>query len=184
MLNKLFLKLVGAIAFIIAIGAICLCVIFSYQLIKPAGSTNVNYEEINIPTGDTSTTKSKPIKRPKVDASDRVVKYMSGNNANVMSGWLDSIPSHEERVDFVSNMDEVIKEAEKNNVDVFKVINNYKKIKFDRINQYHSQKYERMATKATSGLMILLGAITLLFSGSVIVLLRIEQNTSQGTSCS
>jgi hypothetical protein len=88
---------------------------------SPAGTTPINGASYSIPAS--------------------VSKYMSGNNDEILRGWLNSIDNDDDKQDFLDNLSEVITQAEANNAEVVNVINAYKELKMKKVSQGMFDKY-------------------------------------------
>ena len=106
-----------------------------------------------------------------------VDERLSGENSEVLAGWLDGIAEPGDRQDFVDNLAEIINEADRRGIDGTAAINNYRTVKLARLNRGLLGDYvDALRTgalfSATLAIALLVGLMSL-----VLVLLAIERNT-------
>jgi hypothetical protein len=104
-------------------------------------------------------------------------EYLAGDNKEILDGWLDGLSDPEQQQDFVDNLAEVIEGAEQKDLDVIKVINNYKTIKLSKLKQSDFERYAKVARRgallgAMLGIVLFISLMSL-----VLVMLAIERNT-------
>jgi hypothetical protein len=94
------------------------------------------------------------------------------SNKSILEEWLRGVDT-DQRQDFLDNLEDVIRYAEQNNLDVMQAVNKYKELKV--------QKYREAESKAISRYGIVGGmvaAVMLIVALSlVLVVLAIERNT-------
>jgi hypothetical protein len=107
----------------------------------------------------------------------RVSRYLGDrSNKSVLEGWLRSLEPNQ-RQEFVDNLEDVIKYAEQNNLDVVQAVNTYKELKMQR---YRAAETKGLDTKisrygAVGGMVS--AAMLIVALSLVLVVLAIERNT-------
>ncbi len=161
---------------VIGLIAIALLVV---NLLGSGESTYVALEDINTKESTKNNTVEEASAKPKkqLKTPDNVKTYLSGDNEKILQGWLDGINGHENKQDFLTNMSEVISDAESKKVEVINVINNYKTLKISKLNKGEMAEYKELGQKAALysvvfGLVIFIALMSL-----ILVMLAIERNT-------
>ena len=107
----------------------------------------------------------------------RAGRYLGDEqNKSVLEGWLRDVEA-DQRQEFMDNLEEVIRYAEQNNLDVVRAVNTYKTLKFQR---YHAAESKtRDAKLSRYGILGGIVAALMLIVGLslVLVVLAIERNT-------
>ena len=105
-------------------------------------------------------------------------KYLGGKNTQTFVEWIEPL-DNEQITDFISNLEDVIRIAEKKDRDhIFDYINEYKKIKFKKSLNKEHKKYSIKVMKAVIGFSILamVGIVGLLIV--ILALLSQARNTT------
>lgn len=113
---------------------------------------------------------------PEVTIPSNVDKYMGRDDRKVFLGWIEDLDEAQKK-DFISNLSEVIAEAEKQSDDVVDVINKYSKLKLPKLRGNVLDKYATRAAKAGAIGFTLAMAMLAAIMSLVLVLLAIERNT-------
>jgi len=142
-------------------------------------STHIALEDINTKesTENNTVEEASAESEKKLKFPANVKKYLSGDNEQILEDWISAIQGHDKKQDFITNMSEVITDAENNNLEVVNVINNYKTLKFSKLTKSEIEQYKDMGQEvalysAIFGLLIFIALMSL-----ILVLLAIERNT-------
>jgi hypothetical protein len=107
--------------------------------------------------------------------------YLSDqSNKSVLEGWLRGLDA-DQRQDFLDNLEDVIKYAEQNNLDVIQAVNTYRELKLQKYRAAESKAADaRISRYGTIGGIV--AAVMLIVALSlVLVVLAIERNTRPQT---
>lgn len=129
--------------------------------------------ELSIVPADSIQKNIPDIKVPKV-----VEKYLGGKNTQTFVEWIEPLDNEQIR-DFITNLEDVIRIAEKKDRDhIFDYINEYKKIKFRTSLNKEYKKYSIKVMKAVIGFSILamVGIVALIIV--ILALLSQAKNTT------
>lgn len=116
-----------------------------------------------------------------VTIPSRVRVYLSDqSNKSVLEGWLRGLDA-DQRQDFLDNLEDVIKYAEQNNLDVIQAVNTYRELKLQKYRAAESKAADaRISRYGTIGGIV--AAVMLIVALSlVLVVLAIERNTRPQT---
>lgn len=160
--------------------ALTTIVLLATNLSKTTDNDHVSFADINTKStaqnGSVSDASSS-MESQSLIIHDKIKEYFSGDNEKIFNDWVDSLETNEQKQDFIDNLSEVISEAESKKVDVVNTINNYKTLKFARINKNQFEKYKELGERAAIFAVILFSAIFLTLMSLVLVMLAIERNT-------
>jgi len=112
-----------------------------------------------------------------VSIPPRVRKYLGEkDNKSVLEGWLRGLDA-DQRQDFLDNLEDVIRYAEQNNLDVIQAVNAYKELKLQKYRTAESKALDAKVSRyGIAGGMV--AAVMLIVALSlVLVMLAIERNT-------
>jgi len=149
------------------------------NLLGSGESTHVALEDINTKESTKNNTVEEASAKPKkqLEIPDNVKTYLSGDNEKILQVWLDGIKGHDNKQDFLTNMSDVIADAESKEVEVFKVINNYRTLKISKLNKGEMAEYKELAQKAALYSVIFGLIIFVALMSMILVMLAIERNT-------
>lgn len=118
-------------------------------------------------------------KKYKIPQKVRQYFAFTSTNSEVLSDWLSTINSREDKQDFLYNMGDIIIQAEQKHVDVFSYINSYAKLKLIKINEDSSMfnKYESMAQQGAIVGFIFFATMLFLIVIVILLIFDIEKNT-------
>ncbi|MGA2143144.1 MAG: hypothetical protein ABSG94_12095 [Brevinematales bacterium] len=157
-------------------------VIFFFTLdSREAQKSYISYETVKASLSSQSQT-AVPAVEPKLNYSVAITKYLSGDNKQILDGWLAELKTPKEQQYFLNNLSDVINKAEQNKENSTNIVN--------LINQYHTLKasaasadtlginqYLNPALKAAAGLSIFIIFMAFAMVVLVLLILAIERNT-------
>jgi hypothetical protein len=177
--TRLLAVVVGALC-LIAIGAGVFSIITSLRSVD----THVSYNDLKTPAvAPTGTADNTNAIIPDVILPINVQTHLSGDNRKVLRGWLEGLDADQKR-EFLTNLSEVIENAEHSSANVVAVINSYKTMKLEKLK---SSTMDRYATQVRRGAMIGfvgLMMLVLVMTSLCLVLLSVERNTRAVASAS
>ena len=169
-------RILAILGSLIAIASIVLIVQKSMDF---NDGSHISFNEINAESsaqnGSVAAASAAPI-TPLI-TPDNVKKYLSGDNEVILKNWLNDLPTAEAKQDFINNLSEVITAAEVKNAVVINVINNYKTLKFSKVQKNGIEQYAEVGKKAAIYCAIAVLVIFVTLMSLVLVMLAIERNT-------
>lgn len=124
---------------------------------------------------------------PQVEIPQKIRNVFKDQNREVLISWLKDLSPEKQR-DFISNLNNIITEAENDeDVLVTDAINNYKNLKFNKFSQEANNpysEYEEIAKKIGMVLFVIISIFLIGLFALVLVLLAIERNTRQNNKVS
>jgi len=106
-----------------------------------------------------------------------VRKYIpeGGEDNTLLISWLSELEV-DQRQDFLSNLSDIIYQAEREKLDVVESINGYRELKFKKIANNNPTGYDKIKNDLRDTLIIFSSIICLFFVGLILVLLAIERH--------
>jgi len=183
-LESILFRLTRVIVLCLALAAIvgiALCGMFLAGRFDKA--TAVSYAEVEskVSSGEKPGQASTTVQPPSGYMLTPVLeRYMGGANRNILDRWLKDLDVDQQQ-DFISNLSQVVTQAESGGADAIKVINAYRELKLERVKQSTMDKYAATAAKGAAVAAILSFVFLILLASLVLVLLAIERHTRRAT---
>ena len=154
--------------------ALIVIIVLISSLLNFKDSTHVSFEEIHAKNRQIESTLEQEQVLPVA-----VKRYITDEEQKLtLKGWLDSISDYDGKKDLLDNLSEVIVAAENKDVNVFEVINNYKEMKFSKLNKSKTEDgYMAKGLKLVKLFFILCCAFFIALMSLILIVLSIERNT-------
>ncbi len=172
-----FARLVALVGAIAAIVGIVVCGMFLMGMFDK--STTISFEEIasvDSPSQGASGASNVSYRLPQ-----NLEQLFSGNNKNVLDGWLKGLDS-KQREDFLRNLSEVVAEGQSKGADPTNIINTYHGLKMKKLAQSEIEKYAAVAARGAAIGTVLGLVVLLLLVSLMLVLLAIERHIRIATA--